>query len=48
MRDLPCCGAGRSPGRLEMHSGQGRGFPVIYVVIKDEIVTVLFQPDRLV
>ena len=28
---------------LEMHSGPGRGFPVIYVIGRDEIVTVLFS-----
>jgi hypothetical protein len=28
---------------LEMHSGPGRGFPVVYVVGRDEIVTVLFS-----
>ncbi len=28
---------------LEMHSGPGRGYPVIYVVGRDEIVTVLYS-----
>src|ERR1700678_2273504 len=28
---------------LEMHSGPGRGYPVIYVIGRDEIVTVLFS-----
>jgi hypothetical protein len=28
---------------LEMHSGPGRGFPVIYVVARDEVVTVLYS-----
>jgi hypothetical protein len=28
---------------LEMHSGPGRGFPVIYVIGRDEVVTVLFS-----
>lgn len=28
---------------LEMHSGPGRGFPVVYVIGRDEIVTVLFS-----
>jgi hypothetical protein len=28
---------------LEMHSGPGRGFPVIYVVGRDEVLTVLFS-----
>jgi hypothetical protein len=28
---------------LEMHSGPGRGYPVIYVVGRDEVVTVLFS-----
>src|SRR5580658_7610278 len=28
---------------LEMHSGPGRGFPVIYVAERDELVTVLFS-----
>ena len=28
---------------LEMHSGPGRGFPVVYVVGRDEIVTVLYS-----
>jgi len=28
---------------LEMHSGPGRGFPVIYVIGRDEIVTVLYS-----
>ncbi len=28
---------------LEMHSGPGRGFPVVYVVGRDETVTVLFS-----
>jgi len=28
---------------LEMHSGPGRGFPVTYVIGRDEIVTVLFS-----
>src|SRR6202790_2571994 len=26
---------------LEMHSGPGRGYPVVYVVGRDEVVTVL-------
>ena len=28
---------------LEMHSGPGRGYPVVYVVGRDELVTVLFS-----
>jgi hypothetical protein len=28
---------------LEMHSGPGRGYPVVYVVGRDEVVTVLFS-----
>src|SRR5579859_6844389 len=28
---------------LEMHSGPGRGFPVIYVIGRDELVTVLYS-----
>src|SRR6202034_3797924 len=28
---------------LEMHSGPGRGYPVVYVIGRDEIVTVLFS-----
>jgi len=28
---------------LEMHSGPGRGFPVVYVVGRDELVTVLYS-----
>jgi hypothetical protein len=28
---------------LEMHSGPGRGFPVVYVIGRDELVTVLFS-----
>src|SRR5271163_5120803 len=28
---------------LEMHSGPGRGFPVVYVVGRDDIVTVLYS-----
>ena len=28
---------------LEMHSGPGRGFPVVYVVERDEVVTVLYS-----
>jgi hypothetical protein len=28
---------------LEMHSGPGRGFPVVYVVGRDEVVTVLYS-----
>ena len=28
---------------LEMHSGPGRGYPVIYVVGRDELVTVLYS-----
>ena len=28
---------------LEMHSGPGRGYPVIYVVGRDEVVTVLYS-----
>jgi uncharacterized protein YraI len=28
---------------LEMHSGPGRGYPVVYVVGRDEIVTVLYS-----
>jgi Bacterial SH3 domain len=28
---------------IEMHSGPGRGFPVIYVVGRDELITVLFS-----
>src|SRR5271163_3201656 len=28
---------------LEMHSGPGRGFPVVYVVGRDEVLTVLFS-----
>jgi uncharacterized protein YgiM (DUF1202 family) len=28
---------------LEMHSGPGRGFPVVYVVGRDEFVTVLYS-----
>jgi hypothetical protein len=28
---------------LEMHSGPGRGYPVIYVVERDEVVTVLYS-----
>ena len=28
---------------LEMHSGPGRGFPVVYVVGRDDVVTVLFS-----
>ena len=33
---------------LEMHSGPGRGFPVVYVVGRDEVLTVLVQPHGLV
>jgi hypothetical protein len=28
---------------LEMHSGPGRGFPIIYVIGRDELVTVLYS-----
>ena len=28
---------------IEMHSGPGRGFPVVYVVGRDELITVLFS-----
>lgn len=28
---------------LEMHSGPGRGFPIVYVVGRDELVTVLYS-----
>src|SRR5258708_16113279 len=28
---------------LEMHSGTGRGYPVVYVVGRDEVVTVLYS-----
>jgi Bacterial SH3 domain len=28
---------------LEMHSGPGRGYPVVYVVGRDEVVTVLYS-----
>src|SRR5271170_1611092 len=28
---------------LEMHSGPGRGFPVVYVIGRDELVTVLYS-----
>jgi hypothetical protein len=28
---------------MEMHSGPGRGFPVVYVVGRDEVVTVLYS-----
>ena len=28
---------------LEMHSGPGRGFPVVYVVGRDEVLTVLYS-----
>jgi len=28
---------------LEMHSGPGRGYPVVYVVGRDDSVTVLFS-----
>jgi hypothetical protein len=28
---------------LEMHSGPGRGFPVVYVVGRDDVVTVLYS-----
>ena len=28
---------------LEMHSGPGRGFPVVYVVGRDEVVTILYS-----
>ena len=28
---------------LEMHSGPGRGFPVVYVIGRDEVVTVLYS-----
>src|ERR1700734_2011977 len=28
---------------LEMHSGPGRGYPVVYVVGRDETVTVLYS-----
>jgi hypothetical protein len=28
---------------LEMHSGPGRGYPVIYVIARDDVVTVLFS-----
>jgi hypothetical protein len=28
---------------LEMHSGPGRGFPVVYVVERDEVLTVLYS-----
>jgi uncharacterized protein YgiM (DUF1202 family) len=28
---------------LEMHSGPGRGYPVIYVIGRDEVVTVLYS-----
>ena len=28
---------------LEMHSGPGRGYPVIYVIERDEVVTVLYS-----
>jgi hypothetical protein len=28
---------------LEMHSGPGRGFPVVYVAERDEVVTVLYS-----
>src|SRR6202142_4697059 len=28
---------------LEMHSGPGRGYPVVYVVGRDEFVTVLYS-----
>ena len=28
---------------IEMHSGPGRGFPVVYVVGRDEVLTVLYS-----
>src|SRR5271168_2484311 len=28
---------------LEMHSGPGRGFPIVYVIGRDELVTVLYR-----
>src|SRR5580704_7552597 len=28
---------------LEMHSGPGRGYPVVYVVGRDEVLTVLYS-----
>src|ERR1700756_857363 len=28
---------------LEMHSGPGRGYPVVYVVGRDEVVTILYS-----
>jgi hypothetical protein len=28
---------------LEMHSGPGRGFPIVYVIGRDELVTVLYS-----
>src|SRR5258708_2467453 len=28
---------------LEMHSGPGRGFPVVYVIGRDELLTVLYS-----
>jgi hypothetical protein len=28
---------------LEMHSGPGRGFPIVYVVGRDEVVTILYS-----
>jgi hypothetical protein len=31
---------------LEMHSGPGRGYPVIYVIGRDEVVTVLYSAHR--
>ena len=33
---------------LEMHSGPGRGYPVVYVVGRDEIADGAVQPHRLV
>ena len=33
---------------LEMHSGPGRGFPVVYVVGRDEVADGALQPHRLV
>src|ERR1700737_122076 len=32
---------------LEMHSGPGRGYPVVYVVGRDEVVTVLYSRSEL-
>jgi len=32
---------------LEMHSGPGRGYPVVYVVGRDEVVTVLYSRNRI-